>query len=418
MTLATWRELRAQAASVTARIEKPGDSGGDVTNITDPGLFPQGTNAIFQITAPGQGVVNRSPSAPTLPASPTPAGRVGFSGQGATRLAYITVPVQDQLGETRLLTVAVPWAPFANSVDALRTVLEVVGGVAIVVGAAGGVAISHSALRPVEDITRAVRRIGPDDLGVRLPVNGPADELYRLRTTFNDLLARIDEANRRQVAFIADASHELRSPVAVIEGYAGLLLRWGKDEPKVLLESLEAIARESHWLARLVGDLITVTRLDAHPEHPSEAVDLIGVVEETVNDARAVAPTLKIDYESAGTPIVSGDRGRLRQLLFILLDNAIRYTPEGGCVTVKVYTEANTSCVSVQDTGVGIAPKDLPHVFDRFYRADKARERSGGVGLGLAIARGIVRSYGGMVDMESTLGVGTSVQVRLPLLRN
>jgi len=411
-----WRELHAEVQAVASRLTAPGDAHHDVRSLTDPDLFPQDAGMYFQIAGPDGSTVNRSAGAQPLPWRLTPSGRTALYAAPSGRLVYVVVALSSPQG-TKYLTVATAWGPFVGYLRTLRVVLEVVGLGAVACGAAGGVLISRSALRPVEEITQAVRRLGPEALSARLPVEGPPDELHRLRETFNDMLSRIEVARRRQTEFIADASHELRTPVAIIEGYVALVLRWGRDEPTVLAESLEAIARESRWLARLVADLLTVTRLDSGPPAAESPVDLVNVSRQAAADARTLAPGLHITEEYAPVPEVLGDRGRLRQLLFILLDNAIKYTPAGGRITVALTPAGSHVRLVVSDTGVGIDPGALPHVFERFYRADQARERTGGTGLGLAIARGIAQVHGGSIDIRSVRGEGTTVEVRLAVRR-
>lgn len=410
-----YRELHAGVQAVVARLGPVGEAGAS-HRLADPDLFAHPAGMYYQIAAPSGAVQNRSAGAPALPRALTPAGRAGLTVSPTGSLVYVTVALPQLPGDPRL-SVATAWTPFAGYLRTLRMVLEVVGGFAVVCGAAGGILISRSALRPVEAITQAVRRLGPEAPGARLPLEGPPDELQRLRETFNDLLARLEVARRRQAEFVADASHELRTPVAVIEGYVALLLRWGREEPTVLAESLQAIARESRSLARLVGDLLTVTRLDSEPAAERSPVDLAALAREAVADARTLAPGLRIELEVDPVLAVLGDGGRLRQLLFILLDNAIKYTPAGGSVAVALGAVGGEVRLSVRDTGMGIAPEALPHVFERFYRADPARGRSGGAGLGLAIARGIARSHGGAIGIQSVPGQGTEVWVRLPLGR-
>ncbi len=411
-----WRELQAEVTAVVARLREADDGRHEPRGLTDADLFPPDAGMFFQLTTAAGTTLNRSTGGPPLPWRPTKAGDTALFASRGGRLVYVSMPVPIP-PNSGYLSVATAWAPFADYLRTLRVVLEVVGLLAVACGAAGGVLISRSALRPVEEISREVRRLGPESLGARLPVQGPADELHRLRETFNDLLVRIEAARRRQTEFIADASHELRTPVAIIEGYVTLLLRWGWNEPTVLAESLDVIARESRWLARLVADLLTVTRLDSEPAGAQLPVDLAAIGREVVADARPLAPGLEITEAYQPVPEVLGDRGRLRQLLFILLDNAIKYTPAGGTIALTLAPAGNWVQLTIHDTGVGIDPAALPHVFERFYRADQARARTGGSGLGLAIARGITGVHGGMIDIRSARGEGTTVEVRLPVRR-
>ncbi len=230
------------------------------------------------------------------------------------------------------------------------------------------------------------------------------------------MLASIEVAYRAQQRFISDASHELRAPLTAIQGNLELLRRHRAMPEAEREEALTEVERESTRLSRLVADLLVLARADAGVSLKCCPVDLDAVVLEAYREARHLSQgqTLTLDpFEPAG---VEGDEDRLKQLLLILLDNAFKYTPATGRVTLGLHRRETDVEIVVRDTGVGIAPEDLPLVFERFYRADPARSRDpGGTGLGLPIAQWIVEQHDGTITLESELGQGTTATVLLPL---
>jgi signal transduction histidine kinase len=277
-------------------------------------------------------------------------------------------------------------------------------------------------MAPVNAIVRQAQGIGEHDLSQRLPVERPRDELGRLASTFNALLARLDVAFRQreesllqQRRFVADASHELRTPLTSIEGYARMLSKWGADDPEVIRESATAIEREAVRMRRLVEGLLNLAHGDVDLTLELASHDLRAVVNDAVAAARIVANgkvgVFSVVPERAVTAVV--DRERVYQVLGILLDNAVKYTPEGGSVRVSARARGDRVELVVADTGIGIDTRHLPHIFDRFYRADAARGE-GGSGLGLAIAKQVVDVHGGDIAVSSTPGDGTTFTITLP----
>lgn len=292
-----------------------------------------------------------------------------------------------------------------------------------IVGALGGWGIgwliAGRALRPVAILAAGARRIADaGDFSQRLPVPGSHDELGELALLFNEMLRGLEQALLVQQRFIADASHELRAPLAIIRGNLELLrdaTRLPATEQRIAL--LEA-HDEAERLSRLVVDLLTLARADAGVPLQLEAVELHGLLMKVLADARKLARGQRLELRAVSPATVLGDRDRLTQLLLILLENAVRYTAPTGQITAGLVCEGGHAVVRIADTGVGIPPEALPFVFDRFYRADPARSRDPrGTGLGLAIARWIVHQHGGEITVESELSVGTIVRVLLPLHR-
>jgi two-component system OmpR family sensor kinase len=272
-------------------------------------------------------------------------------------------------------------------------------------------------------VVGAAREIGAGDLSRRLPVANPKDEIGRLATTFNGLLSRLDaafrrreEALERQRRFAADASHELRTPLTSVIGHARMLDEWALEEDADRARrSVAIIRREAGRMRTLCESILALTRGDEHPGLEVGRHDLATVAEEALETARdAAGERVSIEYSAPEHGIEAAfDRGRVLQVASILLDNAVRYTPEGGSVAVRLREETGTAVLEVSDTGIGIPEDRLPLVFERFYRADPSRA-DGGAGLGLSIARQIAASHGGEVLAQSTPGEGSTFTLLLP----
>jgi signal transduction histidine kinase len=231
------------------------------------------------------------------------------------------------------------------------------------------------------------------------------------------MLASLEEAYRAQQRFVADAAHELRAPLTAIQGNIELLARVPDMPSDDRSEAMSYLDREAARLARLVNELLTLARADAGQTVERRPVELDEVVLEAVAEMRAVSHGERLAVDAAEPVAVSGDSSRLKQLVLILLDNALRYTPDDGAIRVRLARAGGDGVLEVADNGMGIPEDALPHIFERFYRADPARGRDpGGSGLGLAIARWIVEQHEGQIAAESTEGQGTVITVRLPLL--
>ncbi len=293
-------------------------------------------------------------------------------------------------------------------------------GVPLLLGLAsfGGFLISRKALAPVDRITQDARSISIANLGERLAVSGSKDELHRLTETLNDMLARLDSSVRQMRQFTADASHELRTPLTLIRTAAEFSLRRERTREE-LTEAIRKILRECERTGTLVDSLLLLARADSGMDGLQFGpVDLCGLAHEARDQARILAGPAQIDVraEIPESPIeLIADEHALRRVLLIFLDNAVKYTPAGGVVSLKAGVKNGEAFVTVKDTGIGIAAEDLPHVFDRFWRADKVRSREmGGAGLGLSIARWITERHGGTVTARSEPGVGSTFEVRIP----
>lgn len=289
---------------------------------------------------------------------------------------------------------------------------------AAVLATIGGRILASRSLRPVSRMASAARTISVKNMTERLERSGAGDELDYLAETFNDMLGRLEKQVAQLRQFTADAAHELRTPLAALRGNAEIALS-GKRSAAELRAVLADGIEEYDRLARIADDLLLLARADAGQEFIRRApfafdTALADVIDLFSPTAEELGVTLTLARRDAVQ--IDGDDGRLRQMIGNLLDNSIKFTPVGGLVRVSLAAANGVAELTVRDTGVGIEPEHLTHVFDRFYRADRARSRDGGgAGLGLSICRTIVEAHGGTIDVTSQPGSGTSVGVRLPV---
>ena len=290
-------------------------------------------------------------------------------------------------------------------------------GVLFVASLGVGWVIAGRVLQPIGRITAVARDIQATDLSRRIELPGPDDELKQLADTFDAMLARLDAAFAAQRQFVADASHELRNPLAIIRTNVDVALADPRADPEDLRHTIAVVKRASDRMARLVDDLLALARRQ-EPTLEHEPVDLGAAVAEASDDfvVPAAARNIVLDRAIARGVTVTGDRDALKRAVANLLENAVRLAPEGSRIRLATGSEGDRAWVAVADEGPGIAPEDQPHVFDRFWRADKARSRAdGGTGLGLAIVRQIAESHGGQVRLQSKVGVGSSFVIWLPV---
>ena len=254
-------------------------------------------------------------------------------------------------------------------------------------------------------------------LDTRIQIDELQDELKNVAIAINDMLDRINESYAAQARFVSDASHELRTPIAVIQGYANLLDRWGTEDEKALEESISAIKDEAENMKDLVEQLLFLARGDSNRINMvAENVSLLELVDDVVTESRIIDDRheFKVTCENVS---VSADRGLLKQAIRILVDNAIKYTDKNGEITISATADGSFVRISVSDSGIGINPEILPNVFDRFVRADESRTRAtGGAGLGLSIAQWIVSRHNGHLEVLSREGIGTRITLVLPAL--
>ncbi len=338
-----------------------------------------------------------------------------FSNATGGRWRYYVLPVGE---EEQLLVVA---AASLSSIDAsVRTFWQLVPLLALfsaMITLLVGRWVAGWALHPVAALTETAHAIAhSQELDRRVSVHSRTDEMGQLALTFNEMLASLEQASQAQQRFVSDASHELRAPLTAIQGNLELIERQPHMPAAERQEAVAEASREARRLAQLVSDLLALARADAGLPLRQELIELDRVLLDTMNQARHLARGQTLRLGEFDTVTIVGDEDRLKQLLLILLDNAFKYTPADGQVTLDLKRDGSTARISVSDTGVGIPAEALPSVFERFYRADPARRRDpGGTGLGLSIARWIAEQHGAEISLRSEAGRGTTATVRFPL---
>jgi two-component system OmpR family sensor kinase len=360
-------------------------------------------------------VLKASSSAPPSPPPPAAAAEASYRvrQRGPLREVILTGPLR-----TRVL---VGRSVIHEDAELTRLAWQVfsTGLAVLAVGMAGGWVLSRRAVRPIAAMSATAAALSADNLSRRIDLRDVDSELGELGRILNDLFARLESAFERQVRFTADASHELRTPLAVIHSQAELALARPRSSEDYR-DALEACLRASRRMRGLVEALLTLARADAGQlEMHRERVDLAALVEDSIAllAPLATAEKVNLEVEAEGENVaVTGDPGRLSQVVTNLLTNAIHYNRAGGQVKAAVAAMASEAVLTVADTGCGIPIEEQPRVFERFFRVDRARSRArGGSGLGLAICKSIVEAHGGTIGFTSVVNQGTTFVVRLPL---
>lgn len=293
----------------------------------------------------------------------------------------------------------------------------------LIAASAGGWFLAGRALNPIDRITRAAQQISADDLHQRLDLNLPNDEVGRLAVTFDEMLARLEDGFERQKRFIADASHELRTPLTILKGDVEVALHRPRSAPEYQ-ETLEMVNQTADRLTSLVEELFLLARADNH-QYPLqlESFNLAELLRQQVTSLlpRAASQNITLNLDAPDTLLLVADSAKLTRLFLNLLDNALKYSNPGDTVSVTAVAHNGQARIAIADTGPGIPAEHLPHLFERFYRVDKARAREvaagekGGAGLGLAIADWLVKAHGGGIKVASQVGRGSTFTVWLPL---
>jgi len=336
---------------------------------------------------------------------------------GADGVRLLTMPVVRGGRVTQIVQVGMSLGRSRGALDRYLHTLVVLIPLGVALAAVGGAIIARTALRPVDEMALAARRITAEDLDRRIVLRGTGDELDRLADTLNGMLARLATAFTEMRRFTADAAHELRTPLTALKGGIEVSLRAVRSPEeyrRVLVSSLEEVER----LIRLAEDLLLLSRSTAGLETSPALVDLepllLDVFDVGVRLAHGTGVSVRVNDVSPAT--VRGDALALRRAVLDLVENAIKYTPAGGKVELALTSGDGHASLTVQDTGIGIAPADAERIFEPFVRLDRARAReTGGTGLGLAIARAVVVAHGGTLAVESRPGAGSRFSVRLPL---
>lgn len=335
-----------------------------------------------------------------------------------SRLRAYVSPLKNSDGQT---VGVIELAQGLHEVDTTLARLGVlIGGsilAALVIATIGGIFLARSALAPIDRVSETARAITrAHDLGKRIETPNTLDEVGRLASTFNEMLSRIEELFHVQQRFVADVSHELRSPLTAVRGNLDLLKRGAAADPAVREEVLSAVNSEVARMTRMVSDLLLLAQADAGVPIAKEKVEVDTLLLDVYRQARVSSDGVRVSLGEEDQATVYGDRDRLKQALLNLVGNAIKYTPSGGEVKLSLEKDENWVRIGVRDTGIGIASEHVPHLFDRFYRIDKARARdAGGAGLGLAIAKSVVDAHNGKITVDSQVGKGSTFTIWLPL---
>ncbi|MCL5264030.1 MAG: ATP-binding protein [Chloroflexi bacterium] len=338
--------------------------------------------------------------------------------QNGEQWRVLVTPVRDNGRTVGVLEVGRSEHEVEAALERLLLLMGIAVPVTLLLATGGGLFLADRALSPIDRITRTVRRIGAEDLSQRIGLPPSPDEVGRLAETFDVMLERLDRAFQRQRQFTADASHELRTPLAIIGGQIDVALQ-RRRRAEEYAEVLRDVRAEAERMRELVSDLLTLSRADAGRERLTlEPVSLDELAAEVAGQMTplALARGLQLEVDATAPVVVSGDQTRLMQLLLNLVDNALKCTPSGGRVSIAAKKQDAWAVLQVSDTGMGIPAEHLPHLFERFYRVDKARSRAeGGAGLGLAICEWIAHTHGGRIEAASTPGRGSTFTVYLPM---
>jgi len=339
---------------------------------------------------------------------------VPFTSDRLTILRVFTKPVIEDDAATYIVQVASPLTALENALNDLKQLLTVMLPLLILFTGLVGWILAKLSLRPVDRMTKAVQQITAQSLRKRVPEPDTRDEIQRLAVTFNDMLARLDRAFESQRHFLQDASHELKTPLTILEGEMSVALKRQRspEEYEVVLRScLEEIER----LTSIVHNLLTLARLDDREIVLQRArIDLAALACNVLEDMQILASqkSIRLSCTAAGPVAVAADGQFLRQVLINIISNAVKYTPEGGSVSVAVQPGEKCATVAVRDTGIGIKAEDIPFIFDRFFRVEESRS-SEGFGLGLSIAKSIIEAHGGTISVTSELNKGSCFTITL-----
>ena len=281
-----------------------------------------------------------------------------------------------------------------------------------------GYIVSRKILYPISTMTKTAKTIAIENMNNRIPVMPVKDELTDLANTFNEMLDRLQSGIIQQQRFVSDASHELRTPATVIRGYSDLLMRWGASDPEVLRESIEAIGSEAENMQQLIEQLLFLARSDQNRQPlKMEKLELSKIVCDVFHKMKLVTHDHNVELINNDEAIILADKITIIQMLRIFLDNAVKYTPPGGNITIRSIKVDDSVILNVTDTGIGISEENQKKVFERFFRVKNSNEQSevSGTGLGLSIAKWIADQHNIKIEMSSTLGQGTSITVVIPI---
>ena len=373
------------------------------------------------------------------PKIPTPIPNLSTSGDGDKATNFVAPSIQaggptfrvraSELTDGNVLIVAQPLEDINQTLHRLLLIELAVTGAAVILALIGGFWLVRVGLRPLRDMERSAESIAAGNLTERVPGENDSTEVGRLARTLNMMLSRIEAAFRARLAserrlraseerlrrFVADASHELRTPIAAVSAYAELFGRGASEQKEDLGRLMAGIRTETDRMEHLVADLLLLARLDEGRPLDQRSVDLVALCAEAVQTASTVGPAWPLTFEASEPIEIMGDATSLRQVVDNLLGNVRAHTPVGTPARVTVAKEGDGAVITVADDGPGMEPEEAAHIFERFYRSDPSRSRRhGGAGLGLSIVSTIVANHGGSVSAEGTPGAGTTFIVHLP----
>lgn len=341
------------------------------------------------------------------------------SVSGLPLIRMITMPVYSDRHLARIVQVGISLNEQYETLRKFEIIFAISIPLGILVLCGGGWFLAGRALKPVDDITRSAQRITAENLSQRLIVVNPNDEIGRLAETFNSTLSRLEDSFIRTKRFFADISHELRTPLTIIRGEAEVGIKWAKD-PEEFREILNSTLDEVNRMSAIVESLLELSRAEEGGLHlEAHEIDIpqfmTGLTKELQQQSRIMEQNKKVVISHTTQVCILGDQRRLRQVFLNLLDNALKYTPDGGEVRIGISGGNGAAIMTVSDDGPGIPPEDIPHIFERFYRVDKSRNRGdGGSGLGLSLVKSLIEAHEGTVSVESTLGKGSVFTVTIP----
>jgi len=333
------------------------------------------------------------------------------------RVIYYMDPISEE-ASTASLKMLQPVALFYGEVSVLSIMLLICFVFGFVFLWFFGSLNNKSILKPIYSMTRTAENISITNMKEKIDVSQAKYELKDLAITLNDMLDRINKEYEKQKRFVSDVSHELRTPISIVNGYASMLKRWGKEDEAILDESIEAIIDEARNMQILVENLLTLVRADNQTlKFNKETFYMNELIEEVTSESLMInAKRQTIDCETLQPIKVHLDFQMIKQMLRIFVDNAVKYTPQGGHILIRCLLENNQCVIKIKDSGIGISKEDLPYIFDRFYRSDESRTRdTGGHGLGLSIAKAIVLGHGGKIKVKSKKDEGSEFIVILPI---
>jgi heavy metal sensor kinase len=389
-----------------------------VEGLEAPALYVQAAtaNGIVVVTSPGLQGQLLPLGESTRAAAMAGQSQTSEAQLGGSHVLMLVRPLLADQNVVGVLQVAQPLREIDQTLRLLMFSLAATGAIALLASLRGGAWLAARALRPVAEVAETARQIvRAEDLAQRVRAASSDDEIGELISTVNEMLERLEMLFTSQRRFVADVSHELRTPLTAMRGNLEILRRGATRDPQALDESLAAMEREVNRLVRLASDLLLLAQAEAGATLHREPVALDELVLEVVRDLAPLAKGVALTPDVTEQVAAIGDRDRIKQALLNMVVNALQHTQPGDRIRVALAREESRARLSVSDTGAGIAAEDLPRVFERFYRADKARSRvRGGAGLGLAIVKWVAEAHGGAVEAHSIAGQGSTFVLWLP----